>query len=62
MSVIHNNVRDVTANQPARGPGLAIAIKFMCDHTGSRPGAFFRHGIPMRCAKCQRAKVLERAA
>lgn len=61
MSVIHNNTRDVTGFQPARGPGMVIAIRFMCKHDGSRTGAVFRHGVPMRCAKCERAR-LEKAA
>lgn len=51
--IIHNNTRDLAAKQPARGAGMSIDVLFMCDHKGSRPGAFFRRGIPMRCAKCQ---------
>jgi hypothetical protein len=61
MSVIHNATRDLTGRQPARGPGMAIAIRFMCKHDGSRTGAVFRHGVPMRCARCELARVLERA-
>ena len=61
MSVIHNDVRDMTGHQPARGPGMAIDRLFLCGHKGQAKGAFTRGGIGMRCANCQR-KVLERAA
>jgi hypothetical protein len=61
MGVNHNNVRDLTGNQPARGPGMAIDRLFLCGHKGQSKGAFVRAGIGMRCANCQR-KVLERAA
>lgn len=62
MSVLHNNVRDMTANQPARGPGMVIDRLFLCGHKGQTKGAFVRAGIGLRCAACQRARVLERSA
>lgn len=52
----YGNTRDVTGTQPARGPGMQIAILFLCGHHGSRPGAAFRGTLPMRCCRCEAAK------
>ena len=62
MSVLHNATRDMTLHQPARGPGMVIDRLFLCGHKGQTKGAFVRAGIGLRCANCQRARVLERAA
>ena len=58
MSVIHNDVRDVTGKQPARGPGMVITRLWMCGHKGGTAGALQKRGIGMLGAACNAAKNL----
>lgn len=52
----YSPARDLTAKQPARGEGMAITLKFMCNHKGIRLGAEMRGRIPWKCAACVKGK------
>lgn len=53
----YSPARDLTASQPAPGPGIPVTLNWMCGHKRSRAGGLMKGYIPWKCAACVEKKA-----